>query len=145
MLYYIKISSADGLDEIEGNYYIENIKQKSKQCQCCNFYFFNKMNFRYDKNKCDGCYNCLNYEKSNYQYLFRVIYTKKGAFRTVSDYFVVEVEKLLEESNLNEQFGWLYKDEKYEIETDDVLDNTENFVEIELKSDPHVKSSHNLS
>ena len=39
---------------------------------------------------------------------FRVIYTKKGAFRTVSDYFVVEVEKLLEESNLNEQFGWLY-------------------------------------
>ena len=31
------------------------------------------------------------------------------------------------------------------IETDDVLDNTENFVEIELKSDPHVKSSHNLS
>ena len=97
------------------------------------------------KNKCDGCYNCLNYEKSNYQYLFRVIYTKKGAFRTVSNYFVVEVEKLLEESNLNEQFGWLYKDEKYEIETDDVLDNTENFVEIELKSDPHVKSSHNLS
>ena len=77
MLYYIKISSADGLDETEGNYYIENIKQKSKQCQCCNFYFFNKMNFRYDKNKCDGCYNCLNYEKSNYQYLFRVIYTKK--------------------------------------------------------------------
>ena len=49
MLYYIKISSADGLDETEGNYYIENIKQKSKQCQCCNFYFFNKMNFRYDK------------------------------------------------------------------------------------------------
>ena len=35
--------------------------------------------------------------------------------------------------------------EKYEIEADDVLDNTENFVEIELKSDPHVKSSHNLS
>ena len=34
MLYYIKISSADGLDETEGNYYIENIKQKSKQCQC---------------------------------------------------------------------------------------------------------------
>ena len=41
MLYYIKISSA-GLDETEGNYYIENIKQKSKQCQCCNFYFFIK-------------------------------------------------------------------------------------------------------
>ena len=40
----------------------------------------------------------------------------------------LEAEKLLEESNLNEQFGWLYKDEKYEIETDDVLDTTENDV-----------------
>ena len=132
MLYYIKIDLSEGLDESEGNFYIENVKQKSKQCICCNFYFFNKMNFRHDKIKCDGCYNCLNYEKMNYQYSFKVIYTKKSAFRTVSNYFVFEIEKLLEESNLNERFGWLYKDEKCEIEPDD-LDNLENFGEIELE------------
>ena len=77
MLYYIKIDASEGLDETEGNFYIDNKKQKSNQCICCNFYFFRKMNFRYDKIKCDGCYNCLNYEKINYHYSFKVIYTKK--------------------------------------------------------------------
>ena len=57
----------------------------------------------------------------------------------ISDYFVVEVEKLLEEPNLNEQFGWLYKDEKHEIETDDVLDNAICRSRIKVRSSCEIK------
>ena len=46
----------------------------------------------------------------NNRVLFRVITTKKGTFRIVSEYFLVDVEKLLQESDLNDRFGWLYKD-----------------------------------
>ena len=36
---------------------------------------------------------------------------KKGTFRTVSDYFLTEIEELLEKRDLNNKFGWFYKDE----------------------------------
>ena len=55
---------------------------------------------------------------------------KKGAFRTVSNYFLVEAKKLLEESALNERFGWLYKDKLNENEHDEIM---EDFAEIEVE------------
>ena len=48
---------------------------------------------------------------------------KKGAFRTVSNYFLVEAKKLLEESALNERFGWLYKDKLNENEHDEIMED----------------------
>ena len=36
---------------------------------------------------------------------------KKGTFRTVSSYFLVEIEELLEKRDLKDRFRWLYKDE----------------------------------
>ena len=51
--------------------------------------------------------------------IFRVIQTKKGTFRTVSSYFYSEIEQLLDETELNKRFGWLYKDKtEAEIEHD---------------------------
>ena len=45
----------------------------------------------------------------------RVVHTKKGTFRTVSNYFLVEIEELLSEKNLNDKFGWLYKSESMTV------------------------------
>ena len=36
---------------------------------------------------------------------------KKGTFRTVSSYFLLEIEELLEKRDLKDRFRWLYKDE----------------------------------
>ena len=43
--------------------------------------------------------------------LFRVINTKKGNLRTVSSYFLVEIEERLEKRDLKDRFELLYKDE----------------------------------
>ena len=40
-----------------------------------------------------------------------VVHTKKGTFRSVSDYFLIEIEELLLKNDLNDRFGWLYKSE----------------------------------
>ena len=42
--------------------------------------------------------------------IFRILETKKGTYRTNSSYFLHEIEELLEQSNLNERFGWFFKE-----------------------------------
>lgn len=111
MLYYIAVHESEGLDESEGQDVVRNTEPKSKQCITCHF--------RYERHVCDGCYNCIMYKKENYTMIFRVIQTKKGTFRTVSSYFYSEIEQLLDETELNKRFGWLYKDKtEAEIEHD---------------------------
>ena len=39
---------------------------------------------------------------------FRVIKTAKGNFRTVSSCFLKQVEKQLQENELNEKYGWIF-------------------------------------
>ena len=98
--------------ESEGHDCVGDIILTSGQCSSCLLYFYRKGNFHYERYICDGCYHCFQYEKVNKKVVFRVITTKKGNFRTVSEYFLVEVEQLLDELSLNERFGWLYKNDK---------------------------------
>ena len=86
----------DRLDNLEGHDGVGDMKLASGQCSSCLFYFYIKKNFHYERYACDGCYHCFEYEKASKKALFRVITTKKGSFRTVSEYFLVEIEQLLE-------------------------------------------------
>ena len=48
--------------------------------------------------------------------------TKQGIYRTNSSYFLHEIEELLEQTDLNERFGWLFKEKsKLEIEHEDKI------------------------
>ena len=48
--------------------------------------------------------------------------TKKGTYRTKSSYFLHEIEELLEQSDLNEKFDWLFKEKSnLEIEHQDKI------------------------
>ena len=58
--------------------------------------------------------------KENYTIIFRILETKKGTYQTNSSYFLHEVEELLEQTDLNEIFGSLFKEKtKLEIENKD--------------------------
>ena len=47
---------------------------------------------------------------------------KKGTYQTNSSYFLHEIEKLVEQSDLNERFGWLFKEKSnLEIEREDKI------------------------
>ena len=86
----------DRLDNLEGHDCVGDMKLASGRCSSCLFYFYIKKNFHYERYACDGCYHCFEYKKASKKALFRVITTKKGSFRTVSEYFLVEIEQLLE-------------------------------------------------
>ena len=64
MLYYDLISEKDGVDYGEGKDIVRTTKDISKQCQCCNFYYFVTQNFKQHKYVMD---------------VFSAIYTKKTA------------------------------------------------------------------
>ena len=109
MLYYDLIDEKDGVDYGEGKDMVRTTKNISKQCQCCNFYYFVTQNFKRDKYFCDGCFFCKIYEKDSKGLMnFRVIKTTKGNFRTVSSCFLKQVEKQLQENELNEKYGWIF-------------------------------------
>ena len=57
MLYYDLINEKDGVDYGEGKDMVRTTKNISKQCQCCNFYYFVTQNFKRDKYYCDGCFS----------------------------------------------------------------------------------------
>ena len=110
MLYYVAIPKSEGLDCSEGQDCVRNTALKSRQCTSCQFYFYIRNNYRYEKTNCDGCFQGINYEEKNYTMIFRILETKKGTYRTNSSYFLHEIEELLEQSNLNERFGWFFKE-----------------------------------
>ena len=109
MLYYTKIGAFEGANYTGGQRFSEsgNEINESRQCMSCNFYFFCKVNFQYEQSVCNGCHHCSQYEKLNPNMLFRVVNTRKGTYRTVCEYFLVEIEKLLNKRSLNDRFGWL--------------------------------------
>ena len=109
MLYYNMINEKDGVDYSEMKNMVKTTKDISKQCQCCNFYYFITQNFKRSKYYCDGCFFCKVYERNSKRLLiFRMVKTKEGNFRTASNYFLVQVQKQLEESDLNKKFGWIF-------------------------------------
>ena len=105
MLYYIRIGDFEGADYSDGQDCVGDTTLESTRCICCLFYFYKKRNFQYEKYICNGCYHCMQYEKANSRMLFRVVHTKRRTFRTVSNYFLVEIEEFLSKRNLNDRFG----------------------------------------
>ena len=109
MLYYDLINEKDGVDYGEGKDMVRTSKDISKECHCCNFYYFVTRNFRHRKYFCDGCFFCRIYEKDSKGLLtLRIIKKTKGSFRPVSSYFYKEVEESLTKNDLNEKYGWIY-------------------------------------
>ena len=112
MLFYNLISDNEGKDNSEGNDAYFNKELLSKQCITCRFFYYLSKNYRNKDNICDGCFHCITYENENYPLTFRVITLKNGTFRTVSNYFLKEIEEILEgkDFNSNKTFGWIYKE-----------------------------------
>lgn len=140
MLFYNLITDAEGRDNSEGCEVYFDKEKLSKQCITCRFYYFMSKNFKNKDNICDGCFHCVVYENENYPLIFRVLTLKNGTFRTVSDYFLSEMEAILEKIDFKsaaKNFGWIYK-KKY-----DNNDNNDN--NQENTQDPHVESNHNPS
>ena len=108
MLFYDFIDNSDGVDYSEGQDIISSTELISKQCISCRFYYYVTKNFKYDKNVCDGCFHCIVYENENKSLIFRVVTVKNGTFRTVSSYFLKEVEDILENIKITRKFGWFY-------------------------------------
>ena len=109
MLFFDLIQDCEGIDNSEGQDVISNTEQQSKQCITCRYYYYVSKNFRHKKNICDDCNLCIDYENENPNLIFRILALKNGSYRTVSSYFFTEVEKLLEESQINKKSGWIYK------------------------------------
>ena len=122
MLYYVAIHKSEGLDWSEGQDCVRNIALESRQFTSCRFYFCIRNNYRYEKTVCDGCFQGIDYEKKNYTMIFRILETKKGTYQTNSSYFLHEIEELLKQSDLNDRFGWLFKENSnLEIEQEDKI------------------------
>ena len=66
MLYYVAIQKSEGLDYSEGQDCVRNTALKSRQSTSCQFYFYSRNNYRYEKTICDACFQGINYEKKNY-------------------------------------------------------------------------------
>ena len=111
MLYYVLIEKSEGVDDSEGQDIVHSTKLMSKPCNTCHFYYYIRMNFKYERANCDGCYHCRIYENENKNSLLRIVKLKKGTYRTVSSYFYDEVVELLEKTALQKKFGWLYKED----------------------------------
>lgn len=109
MLFFDLINDCEGVDNSEGQDVVSNSELLSKQCITCRYYYYVSKNFKQKKNICDGCNFCIDYENENPNLIFRVLTLKNGSYRTVSSYFFTEVEKLLEESEINKKTGWIYK------------------------------------
>ena len=96
MLFYNIITNKEGKDNSEGADCVSNTALTSKQCMTCRYYFYTSKNFNNKEHVCDGCFHCIIYENENPHLIFRIVTVKKGTFRTVSNYFFTEIEKILE-------------------------------------------------
>ena len=125
MLFYDFIDNSDGIDYSEGQDIVSSTEIISKQCISCRFYYYVTKNFKYDKNVCDGCFHCIVYENENKSLIFRVVTVKNGTFRTVSSYFLKEVENILENIKITRKFGWFYiEDLNDQLKSKDETKNT---------------------
>ena len=125
MWFYDFINNSDGIDYSEGQDIVSSTEIISKQCISCRFYYYVTKNFKYDKNVCDGCFHCIVYENENKSLIFRVVTVKNGTFRTVSSYFLKEVEDILENIKITRKFGWFYiEDLNDQLKSKDETKNT---------------------
>ena len=60
MSYYVAINKSEGLDCSERQDCVRNTALKSSQCTFCQFYFYIRNNYRYEKTICDDCYQGKN-------------------------------------------------------------------------------------
>ena len=109
MLYYNKITYSEGIDKFEGQNCIGIKNLNSRQCYCCLYYFYITENFNYEIYFCDHCHHSVLREKASKSAIFRIINTKRGIFRTVSEYEQYEIVNLIETTFINEKTGVLYK------------------------------------
>ena len=59
MLYFNFIDNSEGIDYGEEQDVVSSTELKWKQCITCRFYYYVTKNFKYNKNVCDGCYQCI--------------------------------------------------------------------------------------
>ena len=120
MLFYNLITDNEGKDNSEGFDSYNNEELISNQCITCRYFYYKSKNFNNKNNICDGCFHCIAYENENDGLIFRVVTLKDGTFRTVSNYFLKEIENILEEIDFNstKKFGWIYK-KKFENNSGD--------------------------
>ena len=109
MLHYNKITHFEGIDKPEGQDCIGTESLKSRQCYRCLYYFYITENFKYETHFCDHCHRSVLREKASKSVIFRITNTKRGIFRTVSEYEHYEIVNLIETSFLNEITGVFYK------------------------------------
>ena len=109
MLYYNTITHSEGIDKSEGQDCIGIKNVKSRQCYRCFYYFYITENFKYEICFCDHCHRSVLREKASKSAIFRIINTKRGMFRTTSEYEHCEIVDLIETSFLNVETGVLYK------------------------------------
>ena len=112
MLFYNLITDKKGKDDSEGDDCSYDSELISKQCITCRYFYYTSKNFNNKGNICDGCFHCIVYENENPHLIFRIVTLKNGTFRTVSNYFLNEIENILENLNLTlaRDFGWIYKE-----------------------------------
>ena len=67
MLYYVTVHKSESVDYSEGQDCVRNTALESRQCPSCQFYFYIRNNYRYEKVICDGCFQGINYEKKTIQ------------------------------------------------------------------------------
>ena len=106
MLYYWKITKPEGIDHSEGEDVVcNNCALNSKQCEICNFYFYNNRNFNYQSYVCNECHIATIRTESLGE--IKTVLTKKGWYRTVSSIPYDRIANLLEANDLNEKTGYL--------------------------------------
>ena len=103
------MNQSEGIDKSEGQDCIGIRNLKSRQCYRCLYHVYITENFKYNVHLCNHCHRCLLREKASKSAIFRIINTKRGIFRTVSEYEHYEIVNLIETSFLNEKTGVLYK------------------------------------
>ena len=109
-MYYNKIIDSEGIDKSEGQDCVGITNLKSRQCCHCLYYFYMMENFKYKIHLCDHCHRCVLREKASKSVaIFRILNTKRGKLRTVSEYDNYEIVNLIEALFLNKKTGVLYK------------------------------------
>ena len=104
MLFYSKMTKSEGIDTTERDLVSTNV-ESSKQCDICHFYFFKNRNFNYQSHVCNQCHGGALCAKPITD--LKIITTKKGTFRVVSNILFDEIVCLLETSDLDEKLGYL--------------------------------------
>ena len=103
MLHYNKTTHS------EGQHCIGITNLKSRQCYPCLCYCYVTENFKYEIHLCDHCHRCVLREEVSKFAIFRIMNTKRGIFRTISECEHYKIVNLIETLFLNEKTRVLYK------------------------------------